>query len=108
MSVKHGCELYDINVILKEDTENPEEKLDAILEKIKYDFDVEEMVEEDGCPNIKMSVKMFCSWYHQDAYWDDYGGGTAEDEMKYSDMEPDELKKLFENTVRCRVCFNGL
>lgn len=100
MSVRRGYEVYDISVTFKEDEQNPETLLDNVLSKIKYDFDVDEVKDdEDGYPAVKMAVEMPCSWTHHDAFWDDYGGGPAEDDISYSDMEPDELENYLKREL---------
>lgn len=101
MGVKRGYEVYDISVTFKEEEQNPEALLDSVLAKIKYDFDVDEIGEDDdGYPAVKMSVEMPCSWTHYGAFWDDNGGGPAEDDVKYSSMEPDELESYLKHELR--------
>lgn len=100
MNVKHGYEVYDISVTFKEEEKNPEMLLDVALAKINYDFDVDEIKEdEDGYPAVKMSVEIPCSWVHHDAFWDDNGGGPAEDDVEYSGMEPDELESYLKQEL---------
>lgn len=91
---KHGYEVYDIGITFKEDENDAENLLDKVLSAIEYDFDnVNIKEDEDGYQSAQLTVKMDCSWHHRDAYWDNYGGGTAEDEIVYSGMEPSELKQ---------------
>lgn len=97
---KYGYEVYDINITFKEDENNAEDLLDKALSAIRYDFDnVNIETDDDGYPAAQLTVRMDCSRYHKDAYWDDYGGGPAEDEIKYSGMEPDELENYLKHEL---------
>lgn len=83
---KRGYELYGINIVFGKNIS--ENELDAVLAKLCYETNIKNLTNNEA----EVEIKMSCTWYHKDAYWDDNGGGPAEDDIRYSGIAPDDIE----------------